>query len=285
MRLVSLLSCRRPMLGRKPAGGAAPVTQGLPTRRRRDVHVRHGLVAMVTALAAIPAAGQGAAPVDQHVYAVDTARAVAALSRPGTVLIVGAPESYFQQAVLAQLRSLGYPVVEDGASRSGTAVSFSLSAPAADAPAKVRLTVGVRTIARNYAAETGRPIGEWAALSPADEPMRALPERDQLYRLGRSVEAQSLERAMTYYRLAADLGQADANLRLGLLLVARDRTAEAVRYLAASSAAGNAQAQYVLGLAYMRGTGVAKDVAAGQRLLAKSAAGGIAAARQVLDAR
>lgn len=244
--------------------------------------MRHWRLAMAVALAGAPVAGQGAA-VDQHVYAVDTARAVATLARPGTVLIVGAPDSYYQMAVLAQLRSLGYPVVDDG--RSGTAVSFSLAEQAADAPARVRLAVGTKTVARSYAPGTGRPIGEWAVVGQENAPARALPERDQLYQLGRSVETQTPERAMTYYRLAADLGQVEASLRLGLLLVARERTAEAVRYLAFSSGAGNAQAQYVLGLAYMRGTGVARDKAAGQLLLAKSAAGGVAAARQALVAQ
>jgi len=259
--------------------------RGLMRRDRPSVlGVRQPVFGIVVALltASVPAGVAQAAPVDAHVYAEDTAREMAVLLKPGVALIVDAPDGYYQMAVVAQLEAKGF-LVTTRSVKGGTRVRFLLADAGQGGAARVDLVVGTTTLWRTYERVSGKPSGVWTkqAVTPLSV-NQALDESGQLYQLGRTVEHQSTDRAMQYYRLAAALGHQDANLRLGLILIANGKPQEGIRFITVASNAGNAQAEYVLGLAYLNGTGITKEPIRGQALLRKAADAGIVAASRAL---
>ena len=263
-----------------------PVRQARGVNGHRLIHApawcepAMGILAAVLA-ASVPIAAAKAAPVDAHVYAEDTAREVAVLVKPGTALIVDAPDSYYQMAVVAQLEAKVF-LVATRSITGGIPVRFLLVDVGHGGAAKVDLVVGATTVWRTYERLSGKPSGTWTkqvSPTPVDQ---TLNEPGQLYQLGRAVENQSPDRAMQYYRLAAALGHKEADLRLGLMLIANGKAEEGMRFITVASDAGNAQAAYVLGLAYLNGTGIAKNSTSGRALLRKAAEAGIVAASQAL---
>lgn len=221
-------------------------------------------------------------PVDAHVFAEDTAREVAALVTPGAVLIVGEPQGYYQMAVVAQLEAKGF-VTATRSVKGGIPTRFLMADGGRSGAAKVDLAVGTTILWRTYERSSGKPSGTWRKQAPTPTSVdQTLNESEQLYQLGRSIENQSPDRAMRYYRLAAALGHREAALRLGLTLIANGKAEEGIRFITVASNAGNAQAEYVLGLAYLNGTGIVKDPIRGRSLLGKAADAGIVAATQAL---
>lgn len=259
--------------------------RGLIRRGRPSVlGVRQPSCRIVVALlaASVPVSVAQASPVDAHVFAEDTVREVAVLVKPGAALIVDAPDGYYQMAVVAQLEAKGFLVTTKSV-KGGTPVRFLLADAGRGGAARVDLVVGTTTLWRTYERVSGKPSGVWTkqAVTPLSVD-QTLDEPGQLYQLGRTVEHQSTDRAMQYYRLAAALGHQDANLRLGLILIANGKPQEGIRFITVASNTGNAQAEYVLGLAYLNGTGITKEPTRGRALLRKAADAGIVAASQAL---
>jgi TPR repeat protein len=99
---------------------------------------------------------------------------------------------------------------------------------------------------------------------------------------------QQPERALPWYRQAAERGEASAQRRLGEMLyeahgVARDLP-QAIQWFERAAAQGDAQAQYWLGYASMRGEGLPRDLAAARRFLTDSARQGHQPSLRALEA-
>ncbi|KQN16512.1 tetratricopeptide repeat protein [Sphingomonas sp. Leaf30] len=244
---------------------------------------KHALRIVLALLASPVSIGNAqTAPVDAHVFAEDTAREVAALVKPDAVLIVDAPDGYFKMAVVAQLEARGF-LVSTRSVKGGIPTRFLLADGGRGRAARVDLVVGTTMLWRSYDRSNGKASGVWRNQAPTPTPVdQNTDESGQLYQLGRTIEHQSPDRAMNYYRLAAALGHKEANLRLGLLLVANGKAEDGIRFITVASNAGNAQADYILGLAYLNGTGIVKEPIRGRKLLRKAADAGIAAATQAL---
>lgn len=240
---------------------------------------------VVAGLALLTAStGQAAPAVDAHIYAEDVAREIATLLKPGARVQIQPSTDYFQMGVIAQLRTRGYILIPAG-SGTGEPLQYSLTESTVDGNATVNLVVSLNTYVRNYATDTGRPKGEWSKLQPISRTptlLSAQSEQDELYTLGRAVESASPPRALTYYRMAADLGQIDASLRLGLLLISQNKPTEAIPFIQKASNAGDAKASYVLGVALLNGTGVPKNIPKARALLLLARDRGFAAAAELL---
>jgi type III secretion protein C len=99
---------------------------------------------------------------------------------------------------------------------------------------------------------------------------------------------QQPERALPWYRQAAERGEASAQRRLAEMLyeahgVSRDLP-QAIQWFERAAAQGDAQAQYWLGYASMRGEGLPRDLAAARRYLTDSAQQGHPASLRALEA-
>jgi type III secretion protein C len=99
---------------------------------------------------------------------------------------------------------------------------------------------------------------------------------------------QQPERALPWYRQAAERGDASAQRRLAEMLyeahgVSRDLP-QAIQWFERAAAQGDAQAQYWLGYASMRGEGLPRDLAAARRYLTDSAHQGHQASLRALEA-
>lgn len=97
----------------------------------------------------------------------------------------------------------------------------------------------------------------------------------EMYRLGMAGLAAAPERALPWYRIAAQHRHAKAALVLGMLFkngdgVERD-AAQAAKWLTLSSEQGNAHAMFLLSYAYRDGTGVRRDGARSRALLEQAA--------------
>ncbi|MFC3713132.1 SPOR domain-containing protein [Sphingoaurantiacus capsulatus] len=101
-------------------------------------------------------------------------------------------------------------------------------------------------------------VAEWmpfAARGDAD----ALFNLGQAYKLGRGV-AKNENIALDYYRKAATRGHPPAQEKLGITLyTAADTKTEGMRWLEQAAKAGQARAQYVLGVAHFNGEAAAKN--------------------------
>jgi TPR repeat protein len=104
----------------------------------------------------------------------------------------------------------------------------------------------------------------------------------------RKLDAKDPAKAARYFELAADQGEAAAQLQFGVQLSAgigiEKDEARAVRYFRLAADQGEAQAAFRLGTALLNGAGVAVDVAEGTRYLRLAAAAGLARAQAELGA-
>lgn len=110
-------------------------------------------------------------------------------------------------------------------------------------------------------------------------------ERD--YLAGRQhEEAQHYSDALACYQLAADLGHAEAQARLGKLYLDGNGTekdySEAVKWITKSAAQGNALGQHQLAWCYYYGYGLSKNISEAARLWKLSAAQGMPRAQNCL---
>jgi hypothetical protein len=107
-----------------------------------------------------------------------------------------------------------------------------------------------------------------------------------MYHAGQGV-AQDYKEAVRWYRLAAEQGNALAQVKLGLMYdkgqgVAQDYT-EAVRWYRLAAEQGDASAQFNLGLMYYAGQGVPQDYIQAHMWFNLAGAGGIAEGIQDRD--
>lgn len=231
------------------------------------------------------AAPTQASPVDEHVYAESTVREIETLLRPGTRVQLEKPDTYFEHSIAAQLAAKGYVVVDSG-SGAGVPVYASIASGISSGSVEVDLIVGMDAYRQSYDPHTAAAIGYWARqirAQVAPVTTSSGSERDQLYALGRTLEKDNIARALVYYRQAAELGQTDASLRLGLLLTSQGKAAEGLPFLRMASDQGNAKANYVLGIATLNGDGVPRNPALARALLMQARDRGYAPASKALD--
>ena len=120
------------------------------------------------------------------------------------------------------------------------------------------------------AQQAGRPA---VPDSSATKPMASA---DEAYRKGKEFDnKQNYTEAMRWYRMAADTGNAEAQVAVGNLYgegqgVPRDYS-EALRWFRMAAARGNAEAQNDIGMFYLSGWGVPQDYAEAMRWLRKAA--------------
>lgn len=93
-----------------------------------------------------------------------------------------------------------------------------------------------------------------------------------LYYSGEGVKLDK-KKARRLFRLAADRGQAQAQVNLGCSLVDIDKE-EAYRYLQLAAAQGHLDGVYSVGMSYERGIGVEVDVEEAKRWYSRLAAKG-----------
>ena len=97
----------------------------------------------------------------------------------------------------------------------------------------------------------------------------------------------NVQNALRWLTAAADLSSSTAQYRLGVLYLKGEQVEKnmelAVRYLSASAERGNQYAQYTLGSLYLSGDGISRDEALGREWLSCSAALGNSYAQHLLD--
>ena len=125
----------------------------------------------------------------------------------------------------------------------------------------------------------GPPTPPLAVPSPAPKVSAA----EALQKGNTAYEQQDYTEAMRWFRKAADQGNADAPLKIGVLYgngwgVAED-DAEAMRWFRKAADQGNTGAQVSIGWAYGNGLGVARDNAEAMRWYRKAADQGNAEAQ------
>jgi TPR repeat protein len=103
----------------------------------------------------------------------------------------------------------------------------------------------------------------------------------QAYRLGRGVPT-NIAAAVTWYQRAAAKGHPDAQATLGLLLFENGDRAGGLRWLKAAAEQGEARSLLVYGTALVNGDGVKRDPVLGYAYVSRSAAQGLAAAKETL---
>lgn len=105
----------------------------------------------------------------------------------------------------------------------------------------------------------------------------------QAYKLGRGIAADP-QKAIEFYRKAADQGHEPAEANLGWILFQTGRREEALPMLQRAAGRGDAHSQYLLGVAYFNGDVVPKDWFRAYRLMTAAAASGLPQARDALNA-
>ena len=103
----------------------------------------------------------------------------------------------------------------------------------------------------------------------------------QAYRLGRGV-AINLAVARTWFERSAASGHVDAQTTLGLLLFQNGDKAEGLKWLAKAAEQGEARAMLIYGTALVNGDSVTADPVLGYAYVSRSAAQGLAAAKDTL---
>jgi type III secretion protein C len=188
------------------------------------------------------------------------------------------------------------------APKSGAAASSQLATDAAAKPEE--RSTATQSGADALAASPGRRAPPSTELAQTGSSSAVLPRPDV-----KALEAQAVagdtqarlrlaetydtvlqqpERALPWYRQAAERGEASAQRRLGEMLyeahgVARDLP-QAIQWFERAAAQGDAQAQYWLGYASMRGEGLPRDLAAARRFLTDSARQGHQPSLRALEA-
>jgi TPR repeat protein len=130
--------------------------------------------------------------------------------------------------------------------------------------------------------------GVWLMHSAADQ---NLASPNELYNLGLAHEfgpgaPRDLRRAMRFYRKAADLGHADAQLALGYNLEygigTRKNLPDAIRWYRAAAKQGDARAHFNLGNTYLDGVGLRRSLSQAKVHLRFAARHGHLRARRLL---
>ena len=97
----------------------------------------------------------------------------------------------------------------------------------------------------------------------------------------------NVQNTLRWLTAAAGLGSSTAQYRLGVLYLKGEQVEKdldlAVQYLTASAEHGNQYAQYALGSLYCSGDGISRDEALGREWLSRSAAQGNPYAQHLLD--
>ncbi|MBV8908257.1 MAG: SPOR domain-containing protein, partial [Sphingomonas sp.] len=104
----------------------------------------------------------------------------------------------------------------------------------------------------------------------------------QAYRLGRGVPL-SLGSAQSWFLRAAQTGHVDAQTTLGLLLFQNGDQVQGLKWLKAAAVQGEPRALLVYGTALYNGDGVAQDKILGYAYVSRSAAAGLAPAKETLS--
>jgi TPR repeat protein len=104
----------------------------------------------------------------------------------------------------------------------------------------------------------------------------------QAYRLGRGVTT-NIAAAKTWFERAANQGHIDAETTLGLLLFQNNDPAEGIKWIRKAAEQGEPRAQLVYGTALVNGDSVAQDPILGYAYVSRSAAQGLAPAKDTLD--
>ncbi|WCT73386.1 SPOR domain-containing protein [Sphingomonas naphthae] len=131
------------------------------------------------------------------------------------------------------------------------------------------------------AGDFNKAVIEWRPDADAGVP-EAQFNLGQAYKLGRGV-TMNLAEAEKWYRKSAQLGFADAQDLLGLMLFRQGDRKEAMMWIEKSAARGEPRAMYVLGTAKFNGDFAAKDWPGAYALMTKASAAGIPQAKQSLD--
>lgn len=116
-------------------------------------------------------------------------------------------------------------------------------------------------------------VAEWRAPAAAGDPDAQF-NLGQAYKLGRGVPV-DLGEAAAWYRKAAVQGHKAAEANLGLVLFQQGERAAALPYLQRAAEAGEARAQYVLGIAHFNGDIVQRDWVRAYALMIRAAAAGV----------
>ena len=130
--------------------------------------------------------------------------------------------------------------------------------------------------------------GEYKAAVTIWQPLAARGDSDalfnlgQAYKLGRGV-TQDLAMAKTYYRRAAERGHAPAATNLGILTAQSGDKAESARWWTKAAEAGEARAQYMLGVMYFNGDSVPRKWRLAYAYMTQASNGGFEAASAALQ--
>ena len=103
----------------------------------------------------------------------------------------------------------------------------------------------------------------------------------QAYRLGKGVPI-DLGRAHQYLEQAARKGHVDAAATLGILLFQNGNRTGAMRWIKVSANGGEPRSQLLYGVALYNGDGIAADPVSGYAYVSRSAAQGLASAKETL---
>lgn len=124
-------------------------------------------------------------------------------------------------------------------------------------------------------------ISHWVALAKRDDP-DGLYNIGQAFHLGRGVP-QNDKAALGFFRKARDAGHPKAAEQLGLFLYGDPaRQSEAIPFLQEAAARGSGAADYILGVARVRGGLMPRDLALAFLYLSRAAERGIDQARRPL---
>ena len=129
--------------------------------------------------------------------------------------------------------------------------------------------------------------GEHAAAVAVWAPLAAKGDADaafnlgQAYRLGKGVPI-DLGRAHQYLEQAARKGHVDAAATLGILLFQNGNRTGAMRWIKVSANGGEPRSQLLYGVALYNGDGIAADPVSGYAYVSRSAAQGLASAKETL---
>lgn len=136
-----------------------------------------------------------------------------------------------------------------------------------------------------YAGDQAKALSIWKILAARGD-VRAQYRLARLYDLNSTSNEKNPQRAIDWYRKAAEQGLAAAQSRLGELIAEGRGVPEdpvrAFEFWRAAAEQGHAAGQYSLGLAYFRGAGTSENTELAKKWLRASAGGGYAPAQFVL---
>jgi uncharacterized protein len=153
------------------------------------------------------------------------------------------------------------------------ALGVALAAPGHAQSAKAGIEAWQRS---DYAGA----VAIWKPLAEKGDPDAAY-DLAQAYRFGRGVKM-SLSDALIWFEVAARKGHVEAQLRLGLLLFQNGNQTAGLRWLKAAAEKGEPQAMLVYGTALFNGDGVPQNPVLGYAYVSRSAAQGLAPAKETL---